>query len=529
MLACLLLTAVPMLVVDVPPLTDLPAHMGRYRVQLDLPTTPALRAFYDFRWELIGNLGVDLLVAALAPLLGLEGAVRLIVGAIPVLTAAGFLCIAREAHGAHGNMGGVTAGALFALPLAYGYPLHFGFVNFALSAALATLALALWMRLGRQDRGVLRAALFVPIGLGLWVTHVYGWALLAMMAAPVEIIAQAQRGKGQSYGESWPRAIVRAGMHGLSLAPPLILMLLWRSGAAGTSFNWFDWDRKAIWAIMTLRDRWEGWDVGSVTLLGGLVLLIIPLQLAMGRRRTGFDPGLITAGLLLCAAFAALPATLFGSAYADMRIVPYALAVALLAIRPDAWGGWGRAAFLAGVAFFAARTATTTASFVMHDRAWRAELAALAHVPRGARLVTFVAKSCPAGWAPPRFDHLASMALVRRGAFANDQWDMPGAQLLRVRYPAGKFARDPSQFVVDARCASRGFPTIDQSLRTFPRDAFDYVWLIDPPNFDQSLTRGLRPIWRYRTSVLFLVEREPDTDTSGFGATGTRASGVRIR
>ena len=70
-------------------LVDLPGHMGRYRVQLDRGAHPWLADWYKFEWSLIGNLGVDLLIEPLAPLIGLEPAVKLIVMAIPALTAAG--------------------------------------------------------------------------------------------------------------------------------------------------------------------------------------------------------------------------------------------------------------------------------------------------------------------------------------------------------------------------------------------------------------------------------------------------------
>ena len=94
----------------------------------------------------IGNLGVDLLMMALAPLIGLEPAVKLIVLAIPPLTVAGFLWVAREVHGR------VPPTAYFAIPFAYGHPFMFGFVNFALSMAFAFLAFGLWLRLGRLGR-----------------------------------------------------------------------------------------------------------------------------------------------------------------------------------------------------------------------------------------------------------------------------------------------------------------------------------------------------------------------------------------
>ena len=35
------------------------------------------------------------------------------------------------------------------------------------------------------------------------------------------------------------------------------------------------------------------------------------------------------------------------------------------------------------------------------------------------------------------------------------------------------------------------------ALEHFPRDAFDYVWLIHPPAFDPALIRDLTPIRRW--------------------------------
>src|SRR3569623_2109994 len=59
--AMALLAAVPLLWPDIPPLVDLPGHMGRYRVQLDLHRYPWLTDWYDFKWSLLGYLGIDIL------------------------------------------------------------------------------------------------------------------------------------------------------------------------------------------------------------------------------------------------------------------------------------------------------------------------------------------------------------------------------------------------------------------------------------------------------------------------------------
>ena len=130
-------SAVPLLYPPVAPLVDLMGHMGRYRVQLDGGASPFLSQYYDFHWQAVGNLGVDVLVHLLGPILGLEAAVKLIVLSIPPITVAGFLWVAREVHHR------LPPTAIFALPLAYSHPFLFGFVNFAFAMALAFVAFGL--------------------------------------------------------------------------------------------------------------------------------------------------------------------------------------------------------------------------------------------------------------------------------------------------------------------------------------------------------------------------------------------------
>jgi len=488
-----LISTLPLLWPDVPPLTDLPGHMGRYRIQIDLENSPALARFYAFEWALIGNLGVDLLVVPLEKLLGLELAVKLIVVAIPALTVGGFLWVAREVHGR------VPPTALFALPFAYGHPFIFGFVNFALSMAFAFLAFALWLRLARFGRFRLRAALFVPISVIIWVTHTFGWGALGLMAFSAEAVRQHHKGR------HFLEAAFRAGIHCLSLAPPLLLMLAWRSGqVGGLTGDWFNWPSKLRWLLTALRDRWQWFDLAS------LAAILLLLAEALRNPRLEYSRNLAASALVLLVVFILLPRIVFGSAYADMRLVPYLLALAVIAIRyrPAATHRYLRALAVAGIAFFLVRTAGTTASFWIYDRTYDRELAALDHLPPGARLVSLVGEHCGRPWAMTRLQHLPGMAVVRRHAFSNDQWVMAGAQLLRVHYAeGGAYTKDPSQIVTARRCPREFYWTVRQSLSRIPRGAFDYVWLIGPPPYDPRLTRGLLPVWRSGRSVLFRVER----------------------
>ncbi|MFL6845392.1 MAG: hypothetical protein ACJ8ER_10990 [Allosphingosinicella sp.] len=493
-LAC----GVPLLWPDIPPLVDLPGHMGRYHVQLAIDRSPVLAHFYDFHWALIGNLGVDLLVVPIAWLIGLEPAVKLIAIAIPMLTAAGFLWVAREVHGR------VPPTAYFALPLTYSYPFMFGFINFALSMALAFLAFALWLRLARLGRLKLRAGLFVPISVLLWICHAFGWGTLGVMAFSAELVRQVDL----------KRPIWKAGLntvlHCLALAPPVLLMLLWRSGAhvGGETGQWFRWRLKRDWILMALRDRWYWWDEGSLAVIGLVVLIGI-----LYWKKLEISRNLAASTLFLAAVFVCLPRIVFGSNYADMRLAPFVIATAVIAIRyRPAWAGKAGAFFaVAGLLFAGARLAGNSLSFIGYDRDYDRELAAIAHIPRDARLISFVGVKCRKDWAMIRLEHLPALALVRRNAFSNDQWSMSGAQLLTARYPDdGWFSRDPSQQVLAFPCRGEHWLTLDQSLLYMPREDFDYVWLIRPPPYDPALTQGMQPVWRSGTSVLYrIVDKTP--------------------
>jgi hypothetical protein len=510
-LALVLVSTVPLLWPDVPPLLDLPGHMGRYRVQLDLAEAPALQAYYGFHWALIGNLGVDLLIELLAPLIGLEPAVKLIVLTVPALTAGGLLWVAYEVHGR------IPPTALFALPFAYNFPFLFGFLNFALSMALALMAFALWLRLARLGRLKLRAALFVPLSMLLWVVHAFGWGTLGVLAFSAELVRQYDR------GHAFIPSAFRSAFHCLALTPPIALVLMWRSEAAGLTADWFNMERKLDWLSMALRDRWQWFDLAALAIAGGVIFW------AMVSRRITYSRNLAASALFLSIVFVLLPRIVFGSAYADMRLAPYLFAIAIIAIRfPE--GGSRRlvsALGIAGLAFFLIRTGGTTLSMWLYDRAYDRELAALDHVPRGAAMVSFVGRECVEPWAMNRLLHLPGLAIVRREAFSNDQWFMAGAQLLRVHYSAGwPFVGDPSQIVTHRRCRGEGWRSFNLALATFPREAFDYVWMISPPPFDPALAKGLSPVWRSGSSGLYRIERGASSANSetpaGSGTLPTR-------
>jgi hypothetical protein len=482
-------TMLPLLYPAIPPLVDLLGHMGRYRVELDLGTSPWLPRYYNYHWAAIGNLGVDLLVIPLGELFGLEPAVKLIVLAIPPLTAIGFLWVAREVHGR------MPPSAFFALPFIYGYPFLFGFVNFALSVALAFLAFGFWLRLGRLGRTALRGWLFVPISLIVFFAHTYGWGLLGLMCFSADAVRLHDRGR------TWWRAGIEAALHTSVMTLPIVIMLIWRSEThGGQTIDWFDWKIKWRWIYSALRDRWEAFDIAS------LVAAALVFLFALFSRKLTLSRNLAFSAIVLAIAFAIIPRIVFGSAYADMRLVPYVIAVGLLAIRfrGPSERKMAQALAVLGLAFFATRMLANTVSLGMAGEDQRAKLGAVDVMREGARVITLTGMPCTEYWPLLRNSHLGAMVIVRRDGFSNDQWLLEGVNLLDLKYrAAGYFAADPSQLVRPNRCRDPLHRQIDESLAALPRNDFDYVWLVDVPPYDPALVAGMRVVWRGPGTILY--------------------------
>jgi len=472
-LVCLIALA-PLLVVEgIAPLTDLYGHLGRHAVQTGLAERPGLQPYFTYEWQLLGNLGGDILVQLLYPLLGVEGAVRATVLVTQGLGALGLMLVSREVHGR------VTPFALAAIPLIYGFPFNYGFINYTLSMALALLAFAAWLRLRRAGAEGLAAAWLGVTGAAIWVAHTYGWAFLGLMAGST-MLAEVWAARTNP-----ARAVLRILGACWPLLLPIVPMVIWRAESAGAAVSGWAWQYKYVWALSPLRTYWRDFDMGS------LAVLVMLLGWAVASRAVKFERAVGIAALLCFVFFLALPFRVFGSAFADMRLLPYALALALVAIGTGQQGPKAaRALLIAGalaLAFFGVRMATTTVAFARQDALVQAALPALDKMPKGARVAFLSVKPCRTRWALAPLDHLAGAAMARRDAFVNDQWQAPGVNPLKVRYPAAEpFVRDPSHLVVREECKeSRSRVRLSTALAKLPRGAFTHIWIVG--EYDRKL------------------------------------------
>jgi hypothetical protein len=494
----ILLALVPVLAVRLPPLVDLLGHIGRYAIQTGLEEHPELSQYYSFHWRLIGNLGADILIQALAPFAAVETSARIVVAVTQTVATAAILLLCREIHRR------ITPFCLFALPLIYSLPFNYGFVNFALSMALALLAFTLWLRLERTGRHRARTWLFVPIGLVLWLCHTYGWAFLGLLCTGEGLV------HSRKTGRDWPLVLWDTARRCLPLAAPLLPMLLWRNHAGGSTEGWFLIDLKLNWLLSMLRLDHMAIDRLSAGILFGLVYF------GLRSPRIARDRRMVAAAALCLLAFLLLPLRLFGSFYADMRLVPYMTIVALLAFddRPlrERSRRW---LTIAAVAFLAVRIGLTTATYVERERSLNSHLEALQAIPEGARVATLVSLPCPSDWELPLLTHIGGVAIARKHVFANDQWATGGVNLLSVHYPpAGAFAYDSSEMTYPRHCGENA-PTMEQAVAALPVHAFTHLWVLGVPPREQPSGARYTPVWQGPDSAVYRIGKPDAVERPG--------------
>ena len=491
--AAVFLSICPLLLPAFPPLVDVPGHIGRYHVAAAIAQSADLQRHWTFHWQLIGNLGVDLLVMPLHPLLGPVLAAKLVIMAIPALFVTGLILLSRACDG---RQSPVLAAAF---PLAYSFPFQFGFVNFVLSAALALIALALWIRWGKQRRLRLRATLFVPISVILWIAHSFGWGMFGLLAFASEW--QRRRRDGRPY----LAALFSAGLACVPLMLPFVPMAADASSASGGIGIEYDWLAKIFWAVALLRERWMGYDIACAALLFALPIVAL-------RRRADFhfEPTLGLLAIVAFASFLALPRLLLGGAYVDARMIGIALALALAAIRcRDGTAEEDRLAVIAA-GFFILRTITTAVALFWFGQGQARALNVIDAMPRGAAVLVIVNEPCGNSWRSDRLEHVDGIAIARRNIFDNGQWTIAGQQLIAARHPsAGIYRSDPSQLAYPRRCEP-GTTTLPDALRQFDRSTFDYVWTMDFPSRPQLAPDVIR-VWSNDVSTLYRVTRSRRT------------------
>jgi hypothetical protein len=498
-LCLVLLVSLPIAFADLPPFIDLPAHLGRYAVQLDAGRSPDLARYYSFHWGLIGNLGVDIAIIPFAKIFGLERGLQILMAIVIAASSSALLLVSREVHGR------TAATAMLALIPVYNYFLMFGFLNFYLGLALSYAAFALWLHLTRLGKVALRTAAFLPISLILWVCHIEAWAVAVILCWFSRMAQHHQSGIG------YVKAGWLATIACLPFAISLIPMILMSNGGEGLPISgWFQFYSRATKLVTVLRDRWYILDIPIAAILYALVAAAL---LGVAKLKLSRVLAFPAAGLFLFFFF--LPQQFLGTMYGPERLLAPALILALLAIDPSHLStSYQHGLAAASTLLVCVSMAAHAWSFSLYDREFKAQLTAIDYIERGRAVVVLTGTGCQASmrnWARSRLNHISGVAVARKHVFANDQFATKGQQLLEVRYvQAAPFTSDPSSMVgIDDNCRLVGpeMPSVGTAIDRVPRAAFDYAWLIDVPPSLWPERSWLTPVWSNKNSILYRIGR----------------------
>jgi hypothetical protein len=96
LLLCISLT--PLVLVHIPPLVDYPNHMARMYILADGGRSAYLRQYYEIHWDILPNLAMDVLVPAIAVVVGIEAAGKVFIGLIMALLSSGVFALHYVLH-----------------------------------------------------------------------------------------------------------------------------------------------------------------------------------------------------------------------------------------------------------------------------------------------------------------------------------------------------------------------------------------------------------------------------------------------
>ena len=358
-----------------------------------------------------------------------------------------------------GRRGSTSMTPLLAVPFLLNGGYTKGFFNFDLGLALMLWALAAWVWLG-PERWRTRLAVGTAFSTLLYFVHFYAFAVYGLFLLGLELPPRLRQG--------W-RGLLFLARDGLQALPALGLLIFAGDHVTPPPTLYIrPWHR--IVDLTLLIDTNHVWlnIVLIVAMLGG-----IGFALATGRLRL---PSAIILPLILAALiFAAIPDSIFGTAYVAWRTVLAAVIVGIAALSP-AWAPARETKTITPLLLLAlAVTLVNSALFAVNAARTADEkqafLAAIAPMPYGARLFwahsggtqhALIANSAGAY-------HLGSEAVEARHAVVQSMFTYQGQQVLAFR---------------DARFAVPGnsqtfLPVIAEGFRQRHQDFAAYVGLFD--------------------------------------------------
>jgi hypothetical protein len=501
---------IPILAVQVPPLTDYPNHLARCYVLAYGKSDPVLNQMFSAHWQIIPNIAVDLILPPLMHVFSPFTAGRLILALCLLVPASGAIALSYAYFQRHSfwqlAVGFVAPNTLFLM----------GFMNFQLAIGTALWGAAAWIHY-RERYPAVTVVGSVLIATLTFFFHLVGFCFYALLIGSYELSVILHRvvrtPPALRYG------VVRGLVLAIPLVVPAILYALSPLGKLnGTVFRGGLY-RKAAMSLVPFLSY-------SVRLDGLLVLPVLAFLITcMIAGRARVSRAALICSVILLAGYFVLPGEMKGGGWVDSR-VPVLLGFMIFAgflprgLSPRQQSA--ATAFLA--ALFLARIAFLTTVWIhaqqdIADVRW-----VIAAVTPGSRVLDVDVfdnpawlKSMPISRRIPLLNqtyyHLASFVLLDRHALWPNMFTMETQQAIRVKEPyrdiLGANAPPPNY----AELARLPVPPEESARYPFLVDwsrKFDFVLVLNAEgarNLDTFLPDRLELLARRGIAALFKVRR----------------------
>ncbi len=304
-LAAIGLTLLPFLLVGQLPLIDLPNHVARLVIREDLRAGGPLSAFYEWQWSLMPNLAIDLLSVPFSGLIDPE----FVVTALVVLSVAslygGAIAIDRTLNGARWGMSILTGVIMFHGALRY------GFINYVIGLAVAVPLFAAWLR-WRGRLGIGGVLAFAAAGSVVMLMHMFAFGLYALCVAGYELGLLLRERPLRVLDPG--RRLSLAGVAATLLVPASMALIGPASDAAAIIL----WSTPRFKLEAILAPIYFSQPYVEIALLAAIVLLFLT---GVWSRTIDFSNIMVPTIAVLLFALLVMPRTLFGSTFADYRLL----------------------------------------------------------------------------------------------------------------------------------------------------------------------------------------------------------------
>lgn len=422
-----ILMAIPLFIVKIPGMGDYLNHLARMHIIVSIDSDPLLSRFYEIKWNLIPNIGMDLVLPFLIRFFDIYLAGKIFVLIIIFLISSGVFAI----HYAVYNQYSLSPYCSFLF--IYNMVLLYGFMNYLLGLGLALWAIAIWIKF-REYPPLFKVSIGFISVFTLFVCHLYAVSLFIFAIGCFELWRLSQQGI-----ISRRRIIIFT----LIVAVPCILVLLFIfNGPMMGLINDIKWLplRKKFLAIEWLIGLYNyHWD----RMIGAAIAAFSLYALGKGFLRIHPVGWLILIlGMII---YLMMPRWLFGSWAADLR---FPIATLLIFIGFTHWSFkkiYSRALFLGViVAIILIRVTQVGTAWSKYDQVYADIRKGFTHVDPGSFVVSVPYKRPPPypyKTALP-LNHSISSAVIDRSIFTPTLFRgksfvlkyKPGYKVNRVHY-----------------------------------------------------------------------------------------------